>query len=120
MIRAVLALVTVCLAYVVAALVYVGLGGSIENADSSDTTFFLVLVIIAWTIVGMIFRRWWVAAVPLVPYLAMKVADASNGGQYYSEDAVTLEGLLAVAIGSLLLGWLLVVGLESALARRET
>jgi hypothetical protein len=103
-VRATLAIVAFVAAYLIGFFAYVVIGGLIDlgaNLESGENLRGALIPIgLLWMAVGWTVARWWVLAIPLVPYAAYMLA----GDVHYGPHAITLEELLALGILTLAVG----------------
>ena len=103
-VRATVALVAFFGAYFIGFLAYLVVGAvidldvSLESGRGSQGA--LVPIGLLWIIVGWTAARWWVLAIPVIPYAAYMLSS----DVFYGPHAITLEELLATAVLTLAVG----------------
>jgi hypothetical protein len=103
-VRAAVALVAFVAAYLIGILAYLvvspllNLGADLESGNNLRSA--LIPIGLLWIALGWTVARWWVLAIPIVPYAAYMMA----GDVHYGPDAIRLEELLVLGVVTLAVG----------------
>jgi hypothetical protein len=86
------------------------------SADREDAIWFVLIATALWVAVGALIGRWWVLAVPLVPYAWERGRELVEFGEVgFDDGAYSYEAWLVIAVCALGIG----CGLRVWAARRD-